>query len=100
MENKSDAMKAMVINADGTYTNVVPNNGTDFSLSELQKFVDGHIEVLFSLDGKNIMVLNEEGKIHDLPYNIVATNIANEMFGLFGDYIAGNVLVCDCSMIK
>ena len=32
---------ATLIKADGTQTEIQPQNGTDFSLEELQKYVDG-----------------------------------------------------------
>lgn len=33
---------ATLIKADGTQTEIQPQNGTDFSLEELQKYVDGY----------------------------------------------------------
>ena len=53
----------------------------------------GYIEVL-TLNGNEIMVVNEEGKINNLPLNLQAT----ELFGL--DVIVGDVLVCKDSEEK
>ena len=72
---------------------IQPRNGRYFKLRELQKIVDGHIEIL-TLNGNEIMVVNEEGKIHDLPLNLQAT----ELFGL--DVIVGDVLVCNYNEVK
>ena len=44
------------------------------------------------------MVVNEEGKIYDLPQNEKATMLAN-IVGI-RDVIVGNVLVCDINKIK
>lgn len=37
---------ATLIKADGTKKEIQPQNGTDFSLEELQKYVDGYIQVI------------------------------------------------------
>lgn len=91
-------MKAKIYKADGTIIdNIVPENGTDFQLGELQKIVGGYIEIVSLLDNE-IMVINEEGKLADLPINENATEIYNEVDGFY-DYIVGDVLVCDSSMV-
>jgi hypothetical protein len=59
---------ATLIKANGEEKNVFPNNKKDFQLDELQKFVGGLIEIVKTKDGKT-MVINEEGKINDLPIN-------------------------------
>lgn len=91
-------MKAKIYKADGTIIdNIVPENGTDFQLGELQKIVGGYIEIVGLLDNE-IMVINEEGKLADLPINENATEIYNEFDGFY-DYIVGDVLVCDSNMV-
>lgn len=90
-------MKAKIYKADGTITEVSPANGTDFQLEELQKIVGGYIEIVGLLDNE-IMVINEEGKLADLPVNEKATEFYIEANG-FDDYIVGDVLVCDSSMV-
>lgn len=76
--------------------NVEPSNGTDFSLEEL-RIVGGHIE-LVRLSKSQVMVVNEEGKVYDLPQNENATMLVN-IAGI-RDVIVGNVLVCDINKIK
>jgi hypothetical protein len=90
-------MKAKIYKADGSIIDVKPNNGTDFSLEELQEIVGGFIEIVSLMDNE-IMVINEEGKLIDLPFNETATQMYQEVDGFY-DCIAGDVLVCDSSMV-
>ena len=90
-------MLSTVINTDGLHKNVEPSNGEDFSLEELRRFVGGHIE-LVRLSKSQVMVVNEEGKIHRLPLNVRATCIVNGA-GI-ADTIVGNVLICRSEMVK
>jgi Domain of unknown function (DUF3846) len=107
---------ATIYRANGTQEEVAPENGTDFKLAEVQKIVGGHVEVMRLNDKKLIMIVNEEGKLYDLPRNEQATKLAElpteaewaayrkqcEAEGTFvidarlegEDYIAGDVLVC------
>lgn len=82
---------AILIKVDGTRKEVQPRNGTDFSLEELQDFVDGYIEHVSlprPFKGNTEMWLNEEGKLIGLPRNEFATI-------LYGcDVIVGDVLIC------
>lgn len=90
---------AEIIKANYGHEIVEPINGTDFSLEELRDIVGGHIEVLTDLTGENYMVLNEEGKIEGLPYNVFATMIARKHFGIGNDVIVGDVLICKVNQI-
>lgn len=90
-------MLSTVIFSDGATKNVEPSNGTDFSFEELRGFVGGYIEIV-RLSKSQVMVVNEEGKIYDLPQNEKATMLAN-IVGI-RDVIEGNVLVCDINKIK
>jgi hypothetical protein len=82
---------ATLIKSNGEETNVIPNNKTDFSLDELQNYVGGLIETVRTKDNK-IMVINEEGKINDLPINQKAS--ALYQYNEF-DFIVGDVLICN-----
>lgn len=75
-----------------TVEDVEPTNGRDFSLEELQGYVDGLIEIVPLTDGE-IMVVNEEGYINNLPLNPLATAIFRDATGNDG-YIFGNVVIC------
>jgi len=87
---------ATLIKSNGEEINVIPNNKKDFQLDELQKYVGGFIEVVRTKDNK-IMVINEEGKVNDLPINQKASELYqyNEF-----DFIAGDVLICQSNEIK
>lgn len=85
---------AKIIFPNGAELEVIPSNGTDFSLKELSAIVGGYIETVPTKDGQ-IMVVNEEGKIHHLSPNPKATELLK-----YPDFIVGNALVCDTSMIK
>lgn len=94
---------AHIYYANGEIKEVTPKNGTDFQLEELQKIVGGYIEVLnFRNDPEQrIMVLNEEGKLKGLQMNEKATELAQGFNAISQiDYIVGDVLVCNNSMVK
>ncbi len=89
-----------LIKPDGEKQEVNPKNGTDFSLEELQGFVGGYIQILH-IGRCELMVINEEGKLKNLPLNRDATAIANLRGRLLeGDYIVGPALICHKSQIK
>ena len=84
---------------DGTSKQVAPKNGTDYSLDELQGFVDGLIEIVSSPNGEQIMVLNEEGLLLDLEINHEASMLYHEC-GYRDGLIVGNVLVTASEKVK
>lgn len=52
---------ATLIKTDGSKLEIQPQNGLDFQLDELQKFVDGYIEII-NLHNGDILVINDNGK--------------------------------------
>lgn len=90
---------AAIRTPDGEFIYKEPKNGTDFSLEELQEFVGGCIEIVSLVDDL-IMVINEEGKLLDLPFNKAATEILWSSTGSTSDYIVGNVLICESCLVK
>jgi len=57
-------------------TDVFPANGKRFTLEELQGLVGGPIELIRSIADPNFFVVcNEEGLIHDLILNMVASRM-------------------------
>jgi hypothetical protein len=68
-----------------------PVNGKNLELKEMQKLVGGYIELLSIMTDK-LMVLNEEGVLRGLPYNLAASILA-------GRDIVGDVIICDRSLI-
>ena len=87
---------ATLLKSNGEEKNVLPQNKKDFSLEELQKYVGGLIEIVRTKDNKP-MIINEEGKINDLPINQKASELYqyNEF-----DFIAGDVLICQPNEIR
>ena len=69
-------------------------NGKTFSLDELKAFVGGWIECV-TLNDKQVMIVNEEGKLNGLPYNLMATEIIKLAFQPCDDFIVGDALLCD-----
>lgn len=88
---------AMIIKTDGQVISVQPKNGKDFSLKELKTIVGGYIEIIRMND--KFMVVNEEGKLEQLPYNALATGLYLANVG-GNDYIVGDVLVCGIDEIN
>jgi len=64
------------IKADGTESIVAPK-GAKWTLEELQALVGGYIEFMPGKIGFR-MVMNEEGRIKQLPFNARATSIVLE----------------------
>ena len=89
---------AQIIKTNGEIIDVEQKNGKDFKLRELQKIVDGYIEIVWLPNGK-IMVLNEDGKSRELETNIEATRIYYNVFG-YTDIIVGDVLICDANQVE
>ncbi|MBI4201193.1 MAG: DUF3846 domain-containing protein [Chloroflexi bacterium] len=83
---------AEVIKTDGIRQEITPREGKRFKLEELQAIVGGFIEIV-ALPGRRIMVLNEEGKLKQLPSNAAATALARGTIA-GSDFIVGDVLVC------
>lgn len=93
---------ATLIKADGTQTEIQPQNGTDFSLEELQKNVDGYIQVIYLHNQEDeILVINENGKIQQRPLNPAATELALFNRAIFRyDCIVGDVVLCKSEEVK
>lgn len=71
--------------------------GSHVTLEEMQQCVGGYIELVYLNDGM-VLVVNEEGLIHNLPYNERATNTA--LSEGKKHYIVGDVLLIDANFIK
>ena len=81
-------MKVLVITTKGEYE----EREIDNNLKTLQDIVGGYIEYVdISQDGLQ-MIINEEGKILDLEYNLGATLLYNTTH-LYNDMILGNAII-------
>lgn len=83
---------AVVIKTDGTKDALQPKNNKVFTLEELKSVVGGYIEIV-QLTEDYLMIINEEGKLLDLPINVVATRVYRASRNT-EDFIVGNVLIC------
>jgi hypothetical protein len=88
---------SILYRTNGTQEAVKPKNKKNFTLKELQGFVGGYIETFF-LTKNQIMVVNEEGKLDELPLNVRATEIIRKYDSI--DTIVGDALVCPSKLIK
>ena len=68
--------KAMLLNTDNTITLIKPKDEY-FSLTELQTYVQGLIEMYPTYWNDNFIVCNEEGLINEMEYNRLAKIILN-----------------------
>ena len=94
-------MTARLYKQNGEEVAIRPENGENFSLTELQGYVGGLIEII-NLSSDQIMVVNEEGKFDKtLRPNTTATIIARINRAIVGgDYIAGDAIICNDDMVK
>lgn len=90
---------AKLYKTSGETLDVEPRNGTDFQYDELNSFVGGLIEIIW-LNNEDLMVVNEEGKLKDLPFNEKATELYGSIFGESTDFIVGDALICKSNQIK
>ncbi len=65
------------IKANGTVQPIQPTNGTEFSLDEMRACVGGHLEAV-KLTSKEVMYVNEEGVLLQLPLNTTATEVMHQ----------------------
>lgn len=82
---------AKLIKVDSSEELVKPENGTDFSLKELQEMVADSIEIIYLKSGE-LMILDGRGKLTGKKINLSACKILEEN-RFFGDYIVGDVLI-------
>ena len=93
---------ALLIKTNGEIKEVKPSNKKDFCLEELQFFVGGYIEQV-SIDENNIFICNEEGILHNLSFNELATEKIKKMIGNAPNISVqffGDVLICNNKEIK
>lgn len=89
---------AQILKTDDSRIDIKPKNGSDFSFEELNKIVDGYIEIVHLHDG-NIMVIDEEGKNKMKPINKNAT-IVYQMGRRTTDVIVGDALICNSKQVR
>ena len=93
---------ARLLHPTGEAVALQPENGKDFQLKELQTLVGGLIEPV-GLDGRYIMVINEEGMFKGLERNHLADLFYCQVAGCKVEDLhgfLGNVVVMPDSMLK
>ena len=90
---------AKILKSSFEIVEIEPKNGKNFSLEEMQGVVGGYIEIV-RLGNHQIMVVNEEGKLHGLPFNALATNALQLVYPQSDDFVVGDVLLCTDNEIK
>lgn len=91
-------MNALLIKTTGESSFITPKNGKDFTLEELYALIGCElIEVVYPIeDNGNIFIIDEEGKLAGKIPNAAATLL----WGVTGDYLAGDVIYCPSEMLK
>lgn len=96
MENSK--AECIYLKTDKTKETVV-FKGSHASLEEMQELVGGYIELIY-LNDNNVIVVNEDGKQNDLPYNELATSEAIARNEDFEDFIVGNAILINRNFIQ
>ena len=90
-------MKDIIYKTNGEVIETSPKNGTNYTLEELKEIVGGYIEIIHLTENK-IMVINDEGKLINLPHNENATILFSLCLDTI-DFIVGDALVCHTNRI-
>ena len=84
-------MTDIIYKTNGEVIETSPKNGTNYTLDELKEIVGGYIEIIHLTNNK-IMLINDEGKLINLPHNENATILYRLCLDTT-DFIVGDVLV-------
>ena len=94
--------RALLYKTDLSVEEIVPANRRYFKLAELQGYVGGLIQII-PLDGEGLeeklLVVNEEGKNINLPFNLFATIEWVKYYGET-DFVSGDAIICDPKFIR
>ena len=93
---------ARLLHPSGETVALQPENGRDFQLKELQTLVGGLIEPV-GLDGRFLMVINEEGMFKGLDRNPLADWLYCQVAGCKVEDLhgfLGNVVIMPDRMLK
>lgn len=92
-------MKNVILFQDGRKAEVKPKDGADeFKFEDLQKIVGGYIQVLY-LPDSSIILTDEDGRAKGKKLNEAGTELlAGTQYA--GQYLVGDVIHCDFSVLK
>ena len=85
-------MKDIIYKINGEVIETSPKNGKNYTYEELREIVGGFIQIIFLKD--KFMIINEEGKLNNLPYTDNATVLYRANFRNTTDFIVGDALLC------
>lgn len=93
--------ESKLIPPSGRVLEFPPNNGKNYTLKELQTAVGGYIEVVRLGPSGRCLVINEEGKLMQLPFNMRATALFHHAHPhLRHDSICGNAVFCEYDLMR
>lgn len=88
-------MQVKLIRTDGKIQKVNIKTFKEAKHYVSMSFYESSIEIVHLVNAK-IMLLDEEGKIKNLSYNEIATQLARENNSIYpSDFIAGDVIIVD-----
>ena len=94
--------RALLYKTDLSVEEIVPANRRYFKLAEIQRYVGGLIQII-PLEGggqeDKLLVVNEEGKNINLPFNLFATIEWIKYYGET-DFVSGHAIICHPSLIR
>ena len=96
-EQPTETKSAKIIYTDKEAEDYTPKNGKTFGKTEVQRIVEGFIDVIRLNDGR-VIIVDSQGKALNKTVNIPATNILRRDH-YTTDYIVGTAIVCDVDMI-
>lgn len=96
-EQPTETKSAKIIYTDKEAEDYTPKNGKTFGKTEMQRIVEGYIDIIRLNDGR-VIVVDSQGKALNKAVNIPATNILRRDH-YTTDYIVGTAIVCDADMI-
>lgn len=98
--------KAYFIAVGAEPVQVQPANGNSFTYEEIKGYLNGGTIAIVPMPSGMVMVVDDEGKLKDLPLNDAATNLWSEEFPITtypvnnDGMIVGPVLVAPKRMVR
>lgn len=99
-------MKAIVYEMDGREIEIEPNDGKHFTLKEMQGIVGGTIDIQRLPKDNKIIIVNDNGLSEGLEVNAKASEVWKRNYPIAEyphnnlEFLVGNVIVCDDSMVQ
>jgi hypothetical protein len=85
-----------LIKATGEEEEIIPEDGSFFSLKELYSLLNCSLVELVNVNRDYIMIVDEEGRLTGKPINEKASDLVKDRY----DFIVGDVIVCHQNYFK